>query len=93
MKKWLIVFLGVLFATLQYRLWEGDGSIEDALRLSKAIALEKEEVKKLSDRNQQLIRDVQALRAYPEALEERARAELGMIKQGETFCLILEPTR
>jgi cell division protein FtsB len=93
MRKWLILSLSLLFIGLQYRLWEGDGSIQDVIRLSKAIVSESEEVKKLSDRNHQLSLEVQALKDYPEALEERARAELGMIKQGETFCLVIDPSR
>lgn len=93
MKKWLFLFLSILLVLLQYRLWEGDGSIHDVIRLSKAISLEHQELKKLSARNQILVSEIQAIRAYPEALEERARAELGMIKQNETFYLVLDPTR
>jgi cell division protein FtsB len=93
-KKWLLLtLLCILLVTLQYRLWKDDGSIQDVVRLSKAITVEQAEVKKLSDRNQQLSVEVQALKAYPETLEERARAELGMIKEGETFYLVLEPGR
>lgn len=93
MKKWLFVVLTILFCSLQYRLWEGDGSIQDVIRLSKAIHSENEEVKNLAQRNKQLLTEVQAIKAYPEALEERARLEHGMVKQGETFYLILDRNR
>lgn len=93
MKKILTLILGISFLILQYRLWQGDGSILDVMRLSKAILAEKDINQKLTLRNKILDADVQALKARPEALEERARAELGMIKQGETFCLVVEPAR
>lgn len=93
MKVGLLIVLSLLFINLQYRLWEGDGSIQDVIRLSKAIVQETDEIKSLSTRNQQLALEVQTLKTYPEALEERARAELGMIKQQETFCLVVDPAR
>lgn len=93
MKKWIFAVLLVLFGCLQYRLWEGDGSIQDVIRLSKAIQSETTEIEKLNARNKQLLLEVQAIKAYPETLEERARFEHGMIRQGETFYLILDPNR
>jgi len=93
MKKGVTVILGLLLLILQYRLWEGDGGILDVIRLSKAIIVEKNSINQLTLRNRALDADVQELKARPEALEERARAELGMIKQGETFCLVVEPAR
>ena len=93
MRKWLTIVLGIMLVVLQYRLWAGDGSILDVLRLSKAIHSEQEGLSSLTSRNRRLDADVQALKAKPEALEERARAELGMIKEGETFCLVVEPAR
>jgi len=93
MRKGLIIVLGLMFVLLQYRLWVGDGSILDVLRLNKAIYAEQEGLSSLTLRNRRLDADVQALKAKPEALEERARTELGMIKKGETFCLVVEPAR
>ena len=93
MKKILTLVFAISFLILQYRLWQGDGSILDVMRLSKAILAEKDINQKLTLRNKVLDADVQALKARPEALEERARAELGMIKRGETFCLVVEPAR
>ena len=93
MWKWVALLLVVLFFNLQYRLWEGAGSIKDIIRLKQAIKLQTFEVEKLKARNQQLDAEVQALKAEPRALEERARSELGMVKQDETFCLVVEPMR
>lgn len=93
MKKSVALALSILFLSLQYRLWMGDGSVRDVLRLDNAIQSEREGIAKLADRNRRLDADVQALKAYPEALEDRARSDLGMIKQGETFCLVVEPAR
>ena len=93
MKKSLALVLGILFLTLQYRLWMGDGSIRDVVRLDNAIQTEREGIAKLADRNQRIDADVQALKANPAAFEDRARSELGMIKEGETFCLVVEPAR
>ncbi len=93
MSRSLLWVLSLILLVLQYRLFAGDGSVLDVLRLRKAISAEQEVVTKLEKRNQQLDREVQALKAKPEALEERARTELGMVKEGETFCLVVEPAR
>lgn len=93
MKKVLLCILSVILLLLQFRLWQGDGSIIDITRLNRAIKVEQDNNEKLAQRNHRLDAEVEALKLYPEALEERARAELGMIKQGETFCLVIEPAR
>jgi len=93
MKKNVILILTFLLLSLQYRLWMGAGSIRDVVRLKNAIQAEQGGILKLAERNQRLDSDVQALKAYPEALEDRARSELGMIKEGETFCLMVEFAR
>ncbi len=93
MKKGVLFILGFMLLSLQYSLWFGDGSLLDVLRLTKAIVLEREGIEKLSQRNRELDREVEALKQHPEALEERARADLGMIKEGETFYIVVEPAR
>ncbi len=82
-----------MFLVLQYRLWVGQGSLRDVWRLETAILGEQKGLSALTKRNQLLDADVKLLKLRPDALEERARAELGMIKQGETFCLVVEPAR
>jgi cell division protein FtsB len=82
------VFLGILVAlllVLQYRLWFGDGSIQEVWRLREEARVSREEVGRLNIRNQALAAEVADLKSGLEAIEERARAELGMIGEGETF--------
>ncbi|MBP1151689.1 MULTISPECIES: cell division protein FtsB [Methylocaldum] len=89
MKK-LIVFLLVLIALLQYRLWLGDGGIAELQELQDRIEKLTEEGEKRRERNAALEADVRDLKEGTDAIEERARQELGMIKQGETFVQVIE---
>lgn len=89
MKK-LTVFLLVLIAMLQYRLWLGDGGIAELQELQDRIDKLTEESEKRRERNAALEADVRDLKEGTDAIEERARQELGMIKQGETFVQVIE---
>ena len=93
MKKGLTLILCLMLIVLQYRLWGGESNVLDVYRLQKAIASEQQEIIALSKRNQKLEAELKFLKLRPEALEERARADLGMIKKNETFCLVVEPAR
>ncbi len=83
--KVLLTLLVVLFAGLQLRLWFGDGSIQEVWRLRNEINSSRAEVMRLTVRNQALAAEVADLKSGLEAIEERARAELGMIGEGEAF--------
>ena len=83
--KALLAALVVLLLLLQYRLWFGDGSIQEVWRLREQAKLSRAEVMELSMRNQALAAEVADLKSGLEAIEERARAELGMIDEDETF--------
>jgi cell division protein FtsB len=89
MKTVLVLLLCVL-VLLQVRLWTGAGSVADIARLKDAIADQDEENASLQARNQVLLEEVSDLRDGLDSIEERARNELGMIRQGETFYLIVE---
>ncbi|HYE37462.1 cell division protein FtsB [Methylocaldum sp.] len=89
MKK-LIVFLVVLIALLQYRLWLGDGGVAELHELQNRIEKLTEEGEKRYERNAALEADVKDLKEGTDAIEERARQELGMIKEGETFVQVIE---
>lgn len=89
MKK-LIIFLLVLVALLQWRLWFGDGGIYELHELQARIEQLKEEGDKLHERNAALEADVNDLKEGTDAIEERARQELGMVKEGETFVQVFE---
>ena len=88
--RWLVVLLLVLLAWLQYRLWVGQGSLAEVHGLEEEIAGQQREIQRLRSRNRVLEAEVQDLRAGQDALEERARSELGMIKQGEIFLQVIE---
>lgn len=88
--KALIAILIVLLLILQYKLWFGDGNMREVWKLQAAIEEQKKENEKLRERNAALEAEVQDLKQGMEAIEERARNELGMIKKGETFYQIIE---
>ena len=86
----LIAFLLVLIAGLQYRLWLGDGGIREFRETNQRIAELKQEAEQRAIRNSAVAADVKDLKDGEEAIEERARHELGMIKSGETFVQIYD---
>ena len=88
--RWLVWLLVVLLVLLQYKLWLGDGSLAEVWDLYRQVELQKEENQRLQERNQALEAEVQDLKQGLESIEERAREELGMIKEGETFYQIIE---
>ena len=74
-----------LLSGLQYRLWVGDGSLAELWRLRQAVERQQAENTKLTERNQRLAAGVKDLKYGLEALEARARHELGLIGENETF--------
>lgn len=81
----LKLFLFVLLVVLQYRLWFGKNSLPEYWHLQEDVARQEQTNQNLRQRNQVLIADIEDLREGEVALEERARNELGLIKQDETF--------
>lgn len=77
-----------IFVILQINLWFGEGGILDVHRLKSAVALQQAENLRLRQRNQVLQAEVTDLKTGSDAIEERARLDLGMIKDNETFYLI-----
>ncbi|MCY4426877.1 MAG: cell division protein FtsB [Halieaceae bacterium] len=88
--KWLALLLLLLFALLQYRLWLAEGSKTELLRLQEEIQRQQQRNEQLSQRNHDLELEVIELQKGPSSLEERAREDLGMIKEGETYYQIIE---
>lgn len=88
--KTIIAALAVLFVLLQFKLWLGEGSIKDVWALDDAMALQVAENASLKERNQTLAAEVADLKQGYEAIEERARYDLGMIKEGETFYQVVD---
>ena len=89
--RWLSGFLLLLLLWLQYRLWVGEGSLAEVHKLRQEIGLQQRELAELNRRNQVLEAEVRDLKDGLHALEERARTELGMIKEGEVFFQVIEP--
>jgi len=83
--KLLVAVLVVLLLMLQYRLWFGAGSIQEVSRLRDEANASRAELIRLNTRNKALAAEVADLKRGLDAIEERARADLGMISQGETF--------
>jgi len=88
--KILLSIIVLLVILLQHRLWYGDGGIEEIKTLQQRLDDLKEQVEEKKERNEALYAEVEDLRKGQEALEERARYELGMIREGETFFQVLE---
>ena len=88
--KAIIAILVMLLALLQYKLWVGDGSLSEVWQLKQKIVAQETENQALRLRNQQLEADVRDLKEGLDAAEERAREELGMVKRGEVFYLVVE---
>jgi cell division protein FtsB len=79
-----LVFAG-LIAALQYPMWLGKGGWLEVRHLDRQVGTQKEANAKLRLRNEALEADVRDLKTGNEAIEERARAELGMVRADEVF--------
>ena len=88
--KILIAIIILLITHLQYRLWMGDGSVAQIDAYQLRLDDLKAQVEEKRERNEALYAEVLDLRKGQEAIEERARYELGMIKEDETFFHVLE---
>lgn len=89
MKK-LLLFLAVLIVLLQYRLWFSDDGLSEMDRLENRLLSLRDEVAGREARNASLEADVRDLKEGNEAIEERARQELGMIREGEVFVQVID---
>ena len=84
---WSIMILIIL--GLQYRLWVGSGSFSEVWSLQKKVAMQQEANDALRERNEQLNADVLDLKSGYDAIEERARFNLGMVARDETFYMVV----
>ena len=83
--KWLAAALAVVIILLQYRVWLSEDGVRQVTRLRQAVAAQGAENEQLAERNRQLAAEVRDLKTGLDALEERARSDLGMIACNETF--------
>ena len=88
--KALILLLVCLLALVQFRLWVGEESLAEVWRLRQAITQQSSENVLFKSRNQRLEAQVRDLKNGLEAVEERARLELGMVRKDEIYFLIVE---
>jgi len=79
-----------LFLYLQFNLWFGNNNMFQVWQIEKAIEQQNIENNQMRERNAVLAAEVRDLKQGLEAIEERARSELGMIKQKETFFQVIE---
>jgi cell division protein FtsB len=89
--KPLAFVLAGLVLALQYPLWVGKGSWTRVWELDRQLAEHKAGTVRLRARNEAIDADVRDLKQGLEAIEERARSELGMIKKDELFFQIVTP--
>ena len=88
--KWLLSFLILLLVLLQFRLWFSDSSLLEVWKLQQQMSEQRAENKLLKERNEALEAEVQDLKQGLQAIEERARSELGLVKKGETFYQVID---
>lgn len=85
-----MIFLAIVLVLLQYRLWLSHDGVPALIRLHTTVEKQRRDNEALTERNEVLSAEVQDLKSGLEALEERARSELGMVKPGETFFQVIE---
>ena len=88
--RWLLILLVVLLVGLQIRLWVGEGSLAHRAELDRQLELQTEKNRQLKQRNDLIAQEVESLKNNLDSIEEKARKDLGMIKQGEIFYLVID---
>lgn len=91
MLRLVALILLILLIALQVHLWTGHGGMGDVRLLQQRVGEQKAENAKLKARNDTLSAEVEDLKQGNEAIEERARSELGLIKPGDTFYQVVDP--
>jgi cell division protein FtsB len=86
--KLVLGVLLVVLLLLQLRIWRGEGSLGDLNRLESEITTQTADNAVLQKRNQKLMDEVTDLKSGLDSVEEHARSELGLVKQGETYYMI-----
>lgn len=85
MLRWVALILLLMLIGLQFELWSSHGGMSEVTSLRASVKKQQDENDKLTQRNQALAADVNDLKHGEQAVEARARGELGLIKPGETF--------
>jgi len=88
--KATMILLAILLILLQYRLWFSHDGLPSLIKLHHTVAVQQQDNAVLQERNDVLKAEVKDLKSGLDAMEERARSELGMVKEDETFFQIIE---
>ena len=88
----LAVTLSALIVLIQWPLWLGKGGWVRVWEVDRQVSAQHDKNRQLEIRNAGLTAEVRDLKQGTEAIEERARMELGLIKSDEIFFQIVEPT-
>ncbi|CAM4261992.1 cell division protein FtsB [Vibrio astriarenae] len=83
------LMLLLILGWLQYHLWLGKNGVADLTTTKKELAAQLQVNQNLRDRNNEMFAEIDDLRQGLDAIEERARHELGMVKEDETFYRIV----
>lgn len=90
MTRILLAVLIILLAIFQYKLWFGDGGFIETIRFKKQITEQQKINADLQKRNTILMAEIEALKKNKNVIEAKARQDLGMIKNGETFYQVVK---
>lgn len=93
LQRVVIGVLLLLLIALQVRLWTGKASLAEVAELEQRLEVRRAENQRLIEHNAILEAEVRALKEDPDSLEARARSELGMIREGETFFMVVPRSR
>ena len=88
--NWVCAGLGVLLLVLQVMLWTGQGSVAEVVALERQIRTFASANEELRERNRRLEVEVAELKNGLDSVEEMAREELGLVRQGETFYVLIK---
>lgn len=91
--KWLLAILVAILLMTQYRLWVGEGSLAEVTRLQRQLDEQREKNAALARANRQLLREVRSLKEGTDGVEAKARYDLGLIKEGESLFIFLDPEK
>lgn len=89
--RWYVAVLAALVLLLQYRIWLSPDGAREVLQMKSAVAARAADNQRLVERNRQLAAEVRDLKQGFEAVEERARSELGLIAANETYYQVVPP--
>ncbi len=88
--RWVLGVLLLILVFLQYRLWIAEGSLAEQKRLERQVEEQTAINQALRERNAVLEREVLELQTGNRGVEQRAREQLGLVREGETFYQFVE---